>query len=360
MRHLKFTPPTALTLATWFLMSSCATPAQCPVPQDASAQAADEPAAPTPAEPTPEPARVWLASWKAGPSKQAIQKFVQEVTDPKNANFVPEPQRIATFDNDGTLWVENPMYSQFLFALDRLKEQSAEHPEWKKQQPFKAVLENDTAAMSKFHTKDLLAVMMATHADTTSDELSVTVKKWLKTAKHPTFNRPYTELVYQPMLELLDYLRASGFKTFIVSGGGVDFIRVFAEEVYGIPPEQVIGSALASEYQANAAEPPVVRHKSEIFNLNDGPGKPISIDRIIGRRPLIAVGNSDGDYEMLDWSTSGTGPRLGIYVHHTDAEREAAYDREGKVGKLSRGLDDAKGKGWLVVDMKEDWLKMFP
>jgi phosphoserine phosphatase len=300
-----------------------------------------------------------LVSWNEGPTKAAIVDFVTKVTDKGSADFVPEPQRIATFDNDGTLWSEQPAYFQLLFAIDRVKALAPRHPEWKTQQPFKAVLEGDMQALAAAGEKGLLQLVMATHAGMTTAEFEMIVKEWIATAKHPTTKRPYTEMVYQPMLELLDYLRANGFKTFIVSGGGIEFMRPWVEEVYGIPPEQVVGSSIKTKFEIKDGKP-VLTRLAEVHFIDDKEGKPVGINEHIGRRPIAAFGNSDGDLQMLQWTTAGEGPRFALYVHHTDAEREWAYDRESHFGKLDKGLDEAKTKGWTVVDMKRDWKVIHP
>jgi phosphoserine phosphatase len=300
-----------------------------------------------------------LPSWQDGPAKQAITSFVSVVTDEDSADFVPISERIAVFDNDGTLWVEQPMYTQLAFVLDRLKAQVAEHPEWRDQQPFKAALEGDTDTLADAGMEGLMQLLMATHAGMTSDEFAVIAADWIQRARHPRFERPYTELVYQPMLELLDYLRANGFKTFIVSGGGIAFMRPWTEDVYGIPPEQVVGSQIALAYEVRDGKPALVR-QPEIAFVDDKAGKPVGIARHIGRRPILAFGNSDGDYQMLEWTTAGPGPRLGLILHHDDGEREYAYDRNSHAGRLDQALDDAKAKGWVVVSMKGDWSSVFP
>lgn len=337
--------------------ASSTSPSNCPEAQVVPSIAAAPEATHAVADIAPESAPVWLSSWTDGPVKQRITAFVEDVTDATGPHFVSEAQRIAVFDNDGTLWVESPVYTQFAFVLDRVKELSGQHPEWLKKQPFQAAIENDAAGLAKLNTKQLLELVAASRAGTTTEEFSAIVAKWLKTTKSPKYGRPYVELVYQPMLELLDYLRGAGFKTYIASGGGVEFIRAFAEQAYGIPPEQVIGSSSASKYDEKEN---VLRPQAELLFVDDGPGKPTSINLMIGRRPIIAFGNSDGDYEMLAWSTSGAGSRLGAIIHHTDDAREAAYDRVSQVGQLARGLDDAADKGWLLVDMKQDWLTVFP
>ena len=300
-----------------------------------------------------------LPSWNDGAAKKSITDFVSRVTTPGGADFVPVEQRIATFDNDGTLWCEQPIYFQAAFALDRVKAMAAQHPEWKQQQPFKAFLSGDKKALAEQGEKGLLTLVVAAHSGMTTDEFAKSVADWLATAKHPRFNRPYNTLVYQPMVELLDYLRANGFKTFIASGGGVEFMRVWAEKAYGIPPEQVVGSSGVTQFKIGADGRPVLMKLAKIEFVDDGPGKPVGINRFIGRRPIFAFGNSDGDLQMLQWTTAGAGARFAGVVHHTDAEREYAYDRQSKIGKLDKALDEAKAKGWTVVDMKQDWKKVF-
>jgi len=300
-----------------------------------------------------------LPSWHDGPSKKAILDFVSHVTKPGSIDFVPPAERIATFDNDGTLWSEQPMYFQLFFALDRVKELAAQHPEWRRKQPFKAVLEDDLKTVLAGGEHALLELVMASHAGNTTEEFSQTVKEWLTTAKHPKTGRPYTDMVYQPMLELLAYLRANGFKTFIVSGGGIEFMRPWTEQVYGIPPEQVVGSSIKTKFEMRGGKPVLVR-LPEINFIDDKAGKPVGINQHIGRRPTAAFGNSDGDLQMLQWTAAGDGPNLMVYIHHTDAEREWAYDRESHIGRLDEGLDEANDKGWLVVDMKKDWKVIYP
>jgi phosphoserine phosphatase len=299
-----------------------------------------------------------LPSWTDGPTKSAIIQFVQSVTEKGGKNYVPREERIATFDNDGTLWSEQPMYFQLIFALDRVKELAPQHPEWKQEQPFKAVLEGDLKAVMAGGEHALLELVMATHAGNTTEEFSQIVKDWLAMAKHPKTGRPYTEMVYQPMLELLAYLRANGFKTYITSGGGIEFMRPWAEKVYGIPPEQVIGSSIKTKFELRDGTPVLVR-LPELNFLDDKAGKPVAINQHIGRRPIAAFGNSDGDLQMLQWTAAGEGLRFCLYVHHTDAQREWAYDRESHIGKLDKGLDEAHEKGWTVVDMKNDWKRIF-
>jgi phosphoglycolate phosphatase-like HAD superfamily hydrolase len=300
-----------------------------------------------------------LPSWREGPAKQAIVDFVARVTAEGGADFVAPAERIAVFDNDGTLWAERPVYFQLFFALDRVKALAPEHPEWREQQPFKAALEGDFETLKAGGEHALLELVMATHGGTTTDEFAGIVEEWLATAKHPTSGRPFTQMVYQPMLELLDHLRAHGFKTYIVSGGGIEFMRPWVERVYGIPPEQVIGSSIKTEFAVRDGEPVLVR-LPEIDFIDDKAGKPVGINRHIGRRPLAAFGNSDGDLQMLQWTDAGPGSRFCLYVRHTDAEREWAYDRESSIGRLDKGLDEAEARGWTVVDMKRDWLRVFP
>jgi hypothetical protein len=268
-------------------------------------------------------------------------------------------KRIATFDNDGCLWAEQPAYFQLLFIIDRVKALAPEHPEWTAQQPFQAVLEGDMEALAVAGHHGLLELVMATHAGMTTEEFEAVVGDWLATARHPVTGKPYTEMVYQPMLELLDYLRAKGFKTFIVSGGGIEFMRPWTGQVYGIPPEQVVGSSIKTEYEVRDGVPVLVR-LPELNFIDDKEGKPVGINAHIGRRPTMAFGNSDGDFQMLEWTTAGDGARLGVLIHHTDAEREWAYDRSSHIGRLDRGLDEAAARGWVVVDMKEDWKTVFP
>jgi phosphoserine phosphatase len=299
-----------------------------------------------------------LLSWNDGANKQSILNFVAAVTKEGSSDFVPVPQRIATFDNDGTLWCEQPMYVQLAFALERVKVLAPMHPEWKDKQPFKAVLDNDIAALAASGEKGLLELIMATHAGMTTKQFAQIATDWIKTARHPKFKRPYTELVYQPMLELLAYLRANSFKTFIVSGGGIEFMRPWTERVYGIPPDQVVGSSIKTKFQIKDGHPELFRLLVIDF-VDDGPGKPVGINAHIGQRPIAAFGNSDGDIQMLQWATKSGGRRFGLIVHHTDAEREYAYDRKSHFGKLDKGLDAAKVNGWTVVSMKDDWKKIF-
>jgi phosphoglycolate phosphatase-like HAD superfamily hydrolase len=308
-----------------------------------------------PASGQPDP----LPSWNAGPAKSAILDFVRRVTMEGGPAFVPPAERIAAFDNDGTLWTEQPIYVQLAFALDRVRALAPGHPEWKDRQPFKAVLEHDTKALLGAGERGLLELLAATHAGMTTEEFTRTVQDWMAQARHPRFQRPYPELVYQPMLELLAYLRARGFKTFIVSGGGVDFMRAWAERAYGIPPEQVVGSTGATRYELREGSPVLVR-LPQVDLVDDKAGKVVGIHRFIGRRPILAFGNSDGDLQMLQWTAAGHGARFMGLVHHTDAEREWAYDRTSSVGQLDAALDDALARGWTVVDMKRDWNTVFP
>ena len=300
-----------------------------------------------------------LPSWNEGPTKASIVDFVARVTAQGGPDFVPADQRIATFDNDGTLWIEQPMYVQMAFALDRVREMAPMHPEWKDKQPFKAVLEGDMKALAESGERGMVEIMMVTHGGMTTAEFEKIVTEWLATARDARFKRPYTELIYQPMLELLGFLRANGFKTFIVSGGGIEFMRPWTQRVYGVPPEQVIGSSIKTKFQMVDGAPTLFR-LPEINFVDDKTGKPVGINEAIGRRPIAAFGNSDGDLEMLQWTTLGTGgARLGLIVHHTDAEREYAYDRQSHFGKLDKALDAASLNKWTVVDMKRDWKRIF-
>jgi phosphoglycolate phosphatase-like HAD superfamily hydrolase len=300
-----------------------------------------------------------LPSWQDGMAKRAIVDFVARVTREGDADFVPPAERIATFDNDGTLWAEQPMYFQMAFVLDRVKALAPQHPEWRDRQPFKAVLEGDLKALAASGEKGLIELGMATHAGMTTQEFEQIVKDWLATAKHPRLNRPYTECVYQPMVELLAYLRANGFKTYIVSGGGIEFMRPWTEKAYGIPPEQVIGSTIKTQFEMRDGKPVLMR-LPEIDFIDDKAGKPVSINKFIGRRPILAFGNSDGDQQMLQWTAAGSGARFMGLVHHTDAEREYAYDRTSEIGRLDKALDEARAKGWTVVNMKDEWKTIFP
>lgn len=300
-----------------------------------------------------------LPSWNDSGSKRAILEFVRSVTDEASPAFVPPAERVAVFDNDGTLWSEKPAYFQLLFAIDRVKAMADQHSEWRTEQPFKAVLEGDLEALAASGEKGLMKLVMTTHAGMTTDEFAGVAQEWLATAKHPRFDRLYKELVYQPMLELLEYLRDNGFKTFIVSGGGIEFLRVFAEETYGVPPEQVVGSTIKTTLEMRDGRPEIVR-LPELDFLDDKQGKPIAINRFIGRRPIAAFGNSDGDLQMLQYTAAGEGASLCVLVRHTDAEREWAYDRESHVGRLDKALDEAQEHGWVVVDMADDWRAVYP
>ena len=300
-----------------------------------------------------------LPSWNDGKAKRSIIEFVETVTEKESPDFVPPAERIAVFDNDGTLWSEQPMYFQVLFALDRVKALAPQHPEWADQEPFASLLKGDVKGALAGGEHAILEIVMATHAGNTTEEFEKIVEDWISTAKHPSTNRAFTEMVYQPMLEVLAYLRANGFKTFIVSGGGIEFMRPWSEKVYGVPPEQVIGSSIKVKYELRDGSPVLVR-LPELDFFDDKEGKPVAIHQQIGRRPIAAFGNSDGDLQMLQWTTAGTGPRFALYVHHTDAEREWAYDRESSMGRLDKGLDEAQAKGWTVVDMKQDWKVIYP
>jgi len=300
-----------------------------------------------------------LPSWNDGKAKQSIIKLVATVTEKGSPDFVPPAERIAVFDNDGTLWAEQPMYFQVLFALDRVKALAPQHPEWKNKEPFASLLKGDVKAAMADGMKSVVEIIMATHAGMTTAEFETIVSDWIATARHPTTKSPFTEMVYQPMLELLTYLRANGFKTFIVSGGGIEFMRPWAEGIYGIPPEQVIGSSIKVKYELRDGSPALVR-LPELDFYDDKEGKPVAIHQQIGRRPIAAFGNSDGDLQMLQWTTAGQGPRFALYVHHTDAEREWAYGRKSSMGRLDKGLDEAQAKGWTIVDMKQDWKVIYP
>ncbi len=315
--------------------------------------------APAPVAEQPQPAADPLPSWNGSVARTAILDFVGRVHDPGSPDFVPEPERIAVFDNDGTLWSEQPAYFQLFFAMDRVRAIAPEHPEWATQQPFQAVLEGDMEALAASGEHGILELVMATHAGMTTEEFEAVVTDWLATARHPTTGKPYTEMVYQPMLELLEYLRANGFKTFIVSGGGIEFMRPWVEAVYGIPPEQVVGSSIKTRYEVRDGQPVILRLPEMNF-IDDKEGKPVGINSHIGRRPIAAFGNSDGDFQMIEWTTAGEGARFGMLIHHTDAEREWAYDRDSHIGRLDRGLDEAGERGWVVVDMKRDWASIHP
>ena len=300
-----------------------------------------------------------LPSWNDGAPKRAILDLVARTTSAGTGEFVPVPERIATFDNDGTLWCEQPIYVQIAFAMDRVKAEAAKHPEWKDQPPFKYVLADDTAALAGVGEKGMVELVMGTHAGMTVTDFERLVLEWLATARHPRFKRPYTDLVYQPMLELMALLRAKEFKTFIVSGGGIDFMRPWTEKIYGIPPEQVVGSSDVARYDFNGGKPLLIKEPKLDFVV-DGPGKPVGIYRFIGRRPVLAFGNSDGDQQMLEYTAGGEGARFMGLVHHTDAVREYAYDRQSRIGRLDKAWDEAVKRGWTVVDMKADWKVIFP
>ena len=304
---------------------------------------------------TPNP----LASWNDGAAKKAITDFVNAVTSEGSSTFVKPADRIAVFDNDGTLWAEQPMYFQLLFAVDRVKAMAPQHPEWKSKEPFKSVLAGDLKSALAGGEKAISALMMNAHSGMTTEEFEKTVKDWIAGSSHPRFKKPYNQCIYQPMLELLSYLRANEFKTFIVSGGGIDFMRPWAEQAYGIPPEQVVGSSGKIKFEERNGMP-VLMKLPEINFIDDGPGKPVGIQQHIGKRPIAAFGNSDGDFQMLEWTTTGSAPRFGLIVHHDDSTREWAYDRGSHIGKLERGLDEAAKRGWVLVSMKNDWKKIFP
>jgi hypothetical protein len=300
-----------------------------------------------------------LPSWRDGAARRAIVSFVERVTRPGGPDFVAPAERIAVFDNDGTLWSEQPMYVQLAFALDRVKALVPQHPEWNAKEPFRSALAGDLAGLAKSGEKGLLELVLATHAGNTSEEFALIVEAWLESARHPKYGRPYTECVYQPMLELIAHLAANGFEVWIVSGGGIEFMRPWAERVYGVPPERIIGSSVRTKYALRDGRPAIVRLPAVDF-IDDKAGKPVGIHKFIGRRPIAAFGNSDGDFEMLEWVTSAPGPRLGVFLHHDDAEREVAYDRNSHFGRLERGLDEAPKRGWTIVSMKRDWKRVFP
>lgn len=313
--------------------------------------AAAQPTATKPADPLP--------SWHDGESKAAIVSFIAKVTNEGSPDYVKPEERIAVFDNDGTLWSEQPAYFQLLFAFDEVKRMAPDHPEWKEKEPFKSILAGDMKGAMSGGDKAILEVVAATHAGMSTEQFAENVKKWLATAQHPKFKRPFNTCIYQPMVEVLTYLRANGFKTFIVSGGGVEFMRPWVEEAYGIPPEQVVGSSGAVKFEFKDGKS-VLTKEPKVEFIDDGPGKPVGINRFIGRRPIMAFGNSDGDRQMLEYTTSGPGARFGLLVHHTDGEREFAYDRHSPFGKLDKALDEAATAGWTVVDMKKEWKTVFP
>jgi len=350
LRRLPRTALAALSLAlaiTGANLSGCASqpaasvaaqPDYAPAPQVSAAQA--------------------LPSWRDGATRQALLKFIGDVTRPDSPTFVPPEARIAVFDNDGTLWSEQPLYVQYFFLLDQVKAAAPKHPEWKNNPALRALMANDMQGVMQ-NEKQLMPLITAANSGMTVEEYDRTVRNWLAQARHPKFNRPYTDLVFLPQLELLAYLRANGFKTYIVSGGTIDFMRPWTEKVYGIPPEQVIGSTQSIKYTTRDGKPVLVRDARLEF-MDDGPGKPVGIYTHIGRRPILAVGNSDGDLQMLEYTTTGNGPRMAMLVHHDDAEREFAYDRESRVGKLDKALDAAAAKGWTVISMKQDWEQIYP
>ncbi|MCF6311545.1 MAG: haloacid dehalogenase-like hydrolase [Verrucomicrobiales bacterium] len=300
-----------------------------------------------------------LPSWNEGVNKQAIVSFVERTTTAGSPDYVVPTKRIATFDNDGCLWSEQPIYFQLIFIIDQIKALAPQHPEWKSAEPFASILKGDTKKALSGGKKSLIELAMATHANVTSEEFDQSVRKWLSTARHPKTGRPYNEMVFQPMLELLAYLRANDFKTFIVTGGGIDFVRVFAEETYGIPPEQVVGSSIKTTYEVRDGKPTLVK-LPELNFIDDKEGKPVGIHQHIGRRPIFAAGNSDGDFQMLEYTTAGKGARFGLLIHHNDDDREWAYDRDSHIGKLARGLDEAKERNWNIISMKDDWAKIYP
>jgi phosphoserine phosphatase len=299
-----------------------------------------------------------LPGWNDGPTRARIVAFVEAVTTPTSPDFVPPAERIAVFDNDGTLWTEQPMYFQLAFILDRVRALAPQHPEWRTTEPFKSALAGDMAGVAAAGEHGLLEMMAATHAGMTSDEFTAIVRQWLATARHPRFERRYDELTYAPMRELLAFLRANGFKTYIVSGGGVEFMRVFSERVYGVPPEQVIGSSIETKYELRDGRPVITRLPKVDF-IDDKAGKPVGIHKVIGRRPILAFGNSDGDFQMLEYTTTAEGPRLGLILHHDDGAREYAYDRASHVGRLDAALDQAAARGWVVVSMQRDWRRVY-
>ncbi|WP_442755036.1 HAD family hydrolase [Methylocystis sp. JAN1] len=300
-----------------------------------------------------------MPSWNDGPAKEAILSFAVRVTKADGPDYVAPAERIAVFDNDGTLWTEWPLYTQGFFTLERVRQLAPKHPEWCRRQPFRAALTGDFKTLAESGAKGINAIVGATYAGDTPEEFQAEVSEWLATAEHPKFKAHYDRLVYQPMLELLGFLRAKGFKIFIVSGGGVEFMRAFSERVYGVPPEQVIGSSIVTRYEVVDGKSRLTR-EAKINFIDDKAGKPVGVNQFIGRRPIAAFGNSDGDFQMLEWTTAGAGPRFGLIVHHDDAAREAAYDRRSSVGRLDRGLDEAGKRGWTLVSMKNDWKTIFP
>lgn len=324
--------------------------AGCSTPYDSAAQ--------PPALQQQQAAAQALPSWRDGAAREALLKFVADVTQPGSPNFVPPEERVAVFDNDGTLWSEQPMYFQFFFLLDQVRAAAPQHPEWRTDPAYKALMANDMQAVMR-NRKQALALIAKANSGMSVEEYDRTIRDWIASARHPRFNKPYTELVFQPQLELLSFLRANGFRTYIVSGGTIDFMRPWSQAVYGIPPEQVIGSSQGIRYAVRDGKPVLMREPKLDF-IDDGPGKPVGIYRHIGRRPILAVGNSDGDLQMLEYTTGGSGPRLAVLVHHDDAEREFAYDRQSHVGKLDKALDAARAKGWTLISMKRDWSRIYP
>ncbi|TDK45422.1 HAD family hydrolase [Algoriphagus formosus] len=304
-------------------------------------------------------AEPFLESWNEGVSKKAIEDFIKNTTDPNSPDFIPEKDRIAVFDNDGTLWAEQPMYFQLYYAIDFIKKNASDHPEWSKIESIQAILQDDLKAALDGGTQAILELVMVSHSDMTAEEFAQSVRSWLQESRHPQTGKPYNQMIYQPMVELLELLRANDYKTFIVSGGGIDFLRVWAEEAYGIPPYQVVGTSLKAKYEEQNGKMEIIKIP-ELNFIDDKEGKPVGIHQHIGMKPIIAGGNSDGDYQMIEYTTQGSGPSLGIYIHHTDSIREYAYDRESHVGRLDKGLDDAARLGWLVVDMAKDWKTIYP
>lgn len=336
--------PIILWMGAIFIFASCET-------KDQSERISSEPASDKPAESLP--------SWNEGATKKAIIDYVTDVTNPSSSNFIPVEDRIATFDNDGNLWSEQPAYFQLFFAIDRVKALASEHPEWKTTQPYQSVLENDMKTLMTFGEHGLLELVMASHTGITTDEFEEIVQTWMSSSRHPKFDRPYNELIYQPMLELLEYLRANDFKTFIVSGGGVEFMRAWAEKAYGIPSDQIVGSTIAAEFDYNDGNP-VIRRLPKIDFIDDKEGKPVGINKFIGKKPVFSSGNSDGDLQMLQYTDSNKYKSFQLYLHHTDSIREWAYDRESSIGRLDKGLDEAMQKGWTVIDMQKDWKLIYP
>jgi hypothetical protein len=351
MRLRTFVVCSASALA--LLVTSCAATQTCPAVTAPAAEVAPAQGAPPPSAPAP-----ILPSWNDGATRNAIVDFIERVTRDGSPDFVPPEQRIAVFDNDGTLWSEQPVYVQLAFAIDRTRALAPQNPKWKTTQPFKAAIEGDMKTLAAAGTAGLLKLVMATHSGMSSEDFAPLVREWLATARHPKYDRLYTELVYVPMLELLAYLREHGFKTYLVSGGGTEFMRPWASGVYGVPPEQVIGSRVKLAWE-QGPDGPVLRRQAEIDFIDDGPGKPIAIQQEIGRRPIFAAGNSDGDQQMLEWSAATHGPSLQLVVHHTDAQREVAYDKDSAVGRLDKALTEAQAKHWVIVDMAADWNKVF-